>query len=92
MPGLYRYRVQGPGARAWTLWRPDPAGSATVTTLVPDIGGDFGGTPLAPGSATLRISVYAWRGLNLTDFLWTDLEREHEVFAHTIAVPFTLDP
>lgn len=91
MQGLYRYEIQGPGARGWTLWRPDPPGSGSVTTLVPDLAGDFGGTPLPPGAATMRISAYAWLDLDLSGFQWADLEREHEVFAHTVPQGFVLE-
>ncbi len=91
MAGIYRYQVRGADGRGWALWRFDPAGSGDVTTLVPDIGLDFGGTPLGAGTATMAISAWAWQDFDPTAFLWTDIEREHEVFAHTAPAAFVIE-
>ena len=89
MEGLWRFEIQEDvvGGRSWTIWRPDPTGDTTVSARVPDVT-DFLATPLADGPMTCRVSAYAWTSLDLTSFLWTDVDREYEVFAHTLPIPF----
>jgi hypothetical protein len=85
--GLYRI-VLTDGARSWTLFRPDPpdASGPDVVLHVPDLGGVF---PLAAGSLDGRISAWSWPGLDLSRFLWSDIEREHDLFAHSKIQSFT---
>lgn len=87
--GLVRVDLRVPGGRRWTIWREDPVGDpGTVTLRVPDVSA-LGGTPLPDGTIDCRVSVFAWAGLDTTAFAWTDLERLHELFAHTGFVSFT---
>lgn len=81
--GLVRVELRGPGGRRWTIWREDPSGDpGTVTLRVPDIGA-LGGTPLPDGEVLCRVSAFAWSTLDTAEFAWTDVERLHELFAHT---------
>ena len=86
-PGLYRVDLEDTAGRAWTLWRPDKAGLTNVQVRVPDPA-DAGGTGLATGNLSVRISAFAWPTLDITRFLWSDVEREHDLFAR--AAPVTL--
>lgn len=91
--GLYRVELTDTTGRSWQLWTPDRAGgggSDRAKVLVPDIG-PLGGNPLANGPITARISAYAWASLDIggAGFLWTDVEREYDVFSHTFPVTFS---
>ena len=46
------------------------------------------GTGLADGDIDCSVSAFAWSGLLPTDFFWTDVEREMELFAHAAPVTF----
>ncbi|MCP3917321.1 MAG: Ig-like domain-containing protein [bacterium] len=89
--GLVRTTLTDTSGRSWVLWRPDPTGMGDVTTHVPNIGIE-GGVPLDPGTVMCTISAFAWESLDTNLFLWTDVEREHEVFAHTVEQAFTVMP
>ena len=87
-PGLYRVDLEDPAGRGWTLWRPDTAGSENVRVRVPDPG-DAGATGLASGNISVRISAFAWPTFNPRRFLWSDVEREHDLFARAASVTLT---
>jgi hypothetical protein len=36
------------------------------------------------------VSGWSWPTLNLARFLWTDIEREHDLFVHSTVQTFTL--
>jgi hypothetical protein len=86
--GLYRVVLTDSAGRRWTSFRPDPPDAAgpNVVLHVPNLAGTF---PLAPGPLDGRISAWSWPGLDLGEFLWTDVEREHDLFVHSIASSFT---
>jgi hypothetical protein len=86
--GLYRVELTDSAARRWTIFVPDPsdADGPDVVAHVPDLAGIF---PLAPGDLAARISAWSWPGLDLAQFLWSDVEREHGLFVHSIGQTFT---
>jgi hypothetical protein len=86
--GLYRVRLVGANGRAWTLYRTDPPDpAATVRVKVPDL--TPMGTALPDGTIRCTLSAYAWPGLDLTRFLWTDLEREPTRASHSIEFTYS---
>lgn len=85
MDGIYRVVLVDSTGRTMTIWTLDPAGSADagVSVRVP--------AGLAAGPGTCAISAFAWTSFDPTSFLWSDVDREHEVFAHTPQLFFTID-
>ena len=49
------------------------------------------GTPLLLGPATADVEVYSWESLDTSLFLWSDIDREHELAAFAAAIDFTLE-
>jgi hypothetical protein len=99
MDGLYRVLLVDTGGRRWHIWALDQLGNqpgmGVVKLGVPPVA-SLGGSPLADGAQTARVSAWGlpptYMGSSLFDrtrFLWADVERRHEAFAHTIATPFT---
>lgn len=86
-PGLYRIDLRDVGGRVWTLWRFDPAGSADVQVRVVDVAA-LGGTGLADGQLQSSVAAFAWSSLAPLDFLWTDVEREFELFSRAAPQTF----
>jgi len=86
--GIYRIELTDSASRRWTIFRPDPsdAQGPDVVVHVPDLPAGF---PLAAGDLSARISAWSWPGLDLSQFLWTDIEREHDLFVHSIGQSFT---
>ena len=88
-PGIYRVLVTDSAGRRWTIWRtdrPDADGGGVVH--VPFVGP--GNTlPLAAGTLRAQISTFAWPGFDPASFLWSDVEREHDLYSHAIRAPFT---
>jgi len=84
--GLYRVDLEDVAGRRWTLWRFDPAGTADVAIRAVDVG-DAGEVGLADGNLLTSVSAYAWSSFSPTDFLWSDVEHEFELFAR--AKPFS---
>lgn len=86
--GLYRIELTDSASRRWTIFRADPtdAQGPDVVVHVPDLAGIF---PLASGDLSARISAWSWATLDLSQFLWTDIEREHDLFVHSIGQSFT---
>jgi hypothetical protein len=87
--GLYRATLTAAGGRSWQLYRPDPpdAAASDVRVRVPDLGAM--GTPLPDGAIRCTLSAFAWPGLDLTRFVWTDLEREPARIAHAAEVTYS---
>ena len=84
--GLYRALLTDASGRRWHLWRPDPLdGPDPVTAHLPPIE-LAGGTPLENGSVTCVIQGWSWPGIDLLEFMWTDVEREHDHFVNTAPV------
>jgi hypothetical protein len=42
-----------------------------------------------PGGRSCRISAWSWPTLDLSNFLWSDVDREHDLFVHAVAQSFT---
>lgn len=80
MAGLYRVRLLDGAGRGWVLWRVDPSGTADVHVRVVDPT-DGGVTGLADMDVTLEATAWAWTALSPSAFLWTDVEREFELFS-----------
>ncbi len=90
MPGIYRVTLSDGSGLKWTLFKADPpdAGGGVAILHVPYIG-TVDPLPFPPGTIDFQGSAYAWESLDLSSFLWTDIERECEVYAHTSASSFT---
>jgi hypothetical protein len=88
MPGLYRVDLMDVAGRGWTLWSPDAAGGATALVHAPDLA-PAGGTGLANGALLCRVQAFAWPGLDLASFFWTDAERLCERLARSPLFSFT---
>jgi hypothetical protein len=82
--GLYRAVIRDVLGRRWVLWRTDPADAAggEVELHVPDLSLLGDASPLEEGFVSLSVSLFAWPGLDAGEFLWSDVERLHEAFAH----------
>ena len=91
-PGLYRVTLTDEEGRRWHLWRldqdVDPAGDVLVH--VPDVAAG-GGTALADGSIAFEVATFAWPDFDPTALLFTDVEREYDVFSFAAPVLFTQD-
>ncbi len=86
-PGLYRVELVDTAGRGWVLWRFDQAGTADVEIRVVDVG-DAGGVGLLDGDLDSTASAFAWSSLAGTDFLWSDVEREFELFSRAATLTF----
>jgi hypothetical protein len=86
-PGLYRVELRDEAGRGWTLWRFDQAGTADVQVRVVD-SADAGGVGLDDGILVSSVAAFAWSSLVPADFLWTDVEREFELFSRTEQISF----
>ncbi|WP_145196829.1 hypothetical protein [Planctomycetes bacterium Poly30] len=86
--GLYRVHLTDSTGRTWTLvgLDTDDAGGDILMSL-PDIAAQ-GGTPLMGGQITAEVEAFG-ADLDRGEFLWTDLERSHELFSRAAAVTFT---
>jgi hypothetical protein len=96
--GMHRFVLTDQNGRRWVLWREDGSGGSStdcsagnqVTVQVPDIA-SAGGSGLASGPLTCRISTLAWTGFDPTSgVLWSDLGREQEFFTHSGFIPLVL--
>jgi hypothetical protein len=87
--GIYRVVLQDSLNRAWTIYLPDPRDAAgpDVVVHLPDLAGLF---PLASGNVDCRISAWSWPTFDIAQFLWTDIEREHDLSVHAAVQSFTL--
>ncbi|MFT6110590.1 MAG: hypothetical protein ACJA2W_003517 [Planctomycetota bacterium] len=86
--GLYRAHLTDSTGRAWTLVGLDTSdGAGDILLSVPDIGAQ-GGTPLLAGQISVEVEAYA-ADLDRGEFLWTDLERQHELYSRAAPVTFT---
>jgi hypothetical protein len=88
MGGLYRVRLVDQAGRGWDLWRFDPPGASDVAVRVVDPM-DAGALGLADGSVTSTTAAYAWSTLAPLDFLWSDVEREFELFSRGAPLTFS---
>ncbi len=85
--GLYRVELSDKSGRGWTLWRFDPSGAAAVPVRVVDPA-DAGGTGLADGNLQSSVAAFAWGALVPNAFLWSDVEREFELFSRAASLSF----
>ena len=58
---------------------------------VPDIA-PLGGSTLPDSDIAVIVSAFAWEGFDLTDFAWTDVEREYDLFSHALPSTFNNQP
>jgi hypothetical protein len=71
----------------WRLDAADAAGPVAVVKL-PLIGP--GGTlPIAMGDLSVRVSAFAWGMMDPASLMWTDVEREFDLFSHTAQTTVT---
>ncbi len=96
--GMHRFVLTDQTGRRWVLWREDASGGSSVdcgaanqvSVQVPDIAAS-GGTPLASGPLTCRLSTLAWSSFDVSQgVLWSDIDREQEFFTHSNPVPLIL--
>ena len=86
--GLYRVDLRDRVGRDWTLWRLDPTGTAPVSVHLPEIASQ-GGNPLDDGIIVCRIAAFSWPTLDPTLFLFSDVEREHDLYSRSEEFTFT---
>ncbi len=88
--GLYVVTVADSTGRRWdvVLEDPDDTGpGAPPSVHLPDILAE-GGVPLADGSLTCTVAAYGWPTFDATNFLFSDIEREHDIFGESAPVVF----
>jgi hypothetical protein len=92
-PGIYRVTLTDSTGVSWTIYRPDAPDSAgpNVIAHLPYASAS-NMIPLAPGPVQCQISAFAWPGFDITQFLWSDLEREHDLYSHTASVTIPMLP
>lgn len=89
-PGLYRVTLTDSTGRSWVLWREDPPdGGGNVRVVVPDLTSFPGGMQLQNGTISCQVSAFAWPDLQLSTFMWTDIERQHDLYGHAAVVTFS---
>jgi hypothetical protein len=88
--GLHHVTLSASDGRRWNLWLPiATAGSAaSATAWVPPIAG-AGGEPLVSGPITAVVESLTWPEFQAGLFLWSDLERQHDVRVRSAPVAFT---
>ncbi len=88
-PGLYRVVLTDAGGGRWVIWTTDPpdAKGPEVQVRLPYLDGV--NLPLAPGDLDCRIQLFAWPALDLTGFLWSDVEREYDLFSRSSLLTVT---
>ena len=88
--GLYRVVLTDSALRRWTIYRFDaPDASGPDVTLHVVYVGPGNTLPLASGTLQCQVSAYAWPGFVPAQFLWSDIEREHDLYSHAIPVAIT---
>ncbi len=86
-PGLYRVTLAGSNGRRWHLWRADTTG-ATRTVWVPPIAATANGIPLPPGAVAASVRAYSYPTLDVSEFMFSDLERLAESIADSAPLLF----
>ncbi len=89
--GLYHARMVDSANRGWDLWRVDSTGAGVVRIRAIDVG-LVGGNGFADGAVEVRLEAFSWGSLDATEFLWSDVEREHDLFARSEPFTFTQTP
>src|SRR5258708_5932887 len=81
--GLYRVVLTDIDGGRWVVWTRDPPDvrGPEVQVRLPFLDGL--GLPLAPGDLDCRIQLFAWPTLDPSGFLWTDVEREYDLFSRS---------
>lgn len=89
-PGLYVVTLADGVGRRWRLLLPDPADGATTLVHLPDLAGvgTLPGVPLSDGVIACTVQAYAWPGFDAAEFLLSDVEREHDLFAQSAPISF----
>jgi hypothetical protein len=90
-PGLYAVRLRDAGGRSWVIYRQDPPDGVPAGVFAPDLT-LAGGSALANGPVTLEVLAWAWPDLDTASLLWSDIAREHDLFAATAAITFNYAP
>jgi len=88
--GIAEVRLTSSTGRKWRLWTLDsPDASGDLLLSAPDLAAQ-GGAGLAPGILSAEVTLWGW-DFDRNEFLWSDIEREHERSGFAAAVTFTLD-
>lgn len=92
-PGIYRVTLTDVDGLSWTIYCPDPPDSAgpDVTVHLP-YAGPGNVIPLAPGPVECQISAFAWPGFDIAQFLWTDIDREHDLYSYSAPTTIPMLP
>ncbi len=87
--GLYRVVLTDIDGGRWVVWTRDPPDvrGPEVQVRLPFLDGL--GLPLAPGDLDCRIQLFAWPTLDPSGFLWTDVEREYDLFSRSSMLTVT---
>ena len=88
VPGLYRVTLTAASRRRWVLWAPDANAGPTFSVSLPDLAA-AGGAPLSAGTVLASVSAFAWPALDLSGFLFSELERRTEVVLDSAPVTYT---
>ncbi|MDG1491477.1 MAG: hypothetical protein P8R43_06260, partial [Planctomycetota bacterium] len=88
--GIAEVQLTSSTGRKWRLWTLDsPDASGDLLLSAPDIAAQ-GGAGLEPGILSAEVTLWGW-DFDRNEFLWSDIEREHERSGFAAAVTFTLD-
>lgn len=92
MGGLYRVQLIGSNGRVWTLWRADApdAQGPNQSVHVPDLSGAATpGMPLPSGTVASTVAAFAWPGLDFSQLVFTDIDREYQFVAERVGHVFS---
>lgn len=88
--GIAEVQLTSNTGRKWKLWTLDTSdASGDLLLSVPDLAAE-GGAGLEPGILSAEVTLWGW-DFDRNEFLWSDIEREHERAGFAAAVTFTLD-
>jgi hypothetical protein len=87
---LHHVTLSASDGRRWHLWVPivSAGSTASVSAWAPPIAA-AGGEPLASGPVTAVVESLTWPSFDPRLFLWSDVEREHDVRVRSAPVAFT---
>lgn len=85
-PGIYEVELTLSEGRRWLLYLPDPADGVGTSVHVPD---GLVGLSLPVGEVSCVVTVMGYATLDLSSFLWSDLERRYDAFSRSAPILFS---
>jgi hypothetical protein len=85
--GLYRATLIGQNGRSWELFRAAGGGGSRTIRVVDLVASS--GVGLPDGPILCSIEGWAWAGFDPTQFLFSDIDREHDRFCQSAPITFT---